>query len=73
MAQKKITLFRSGQNYGASFYDGNKKTSWEKLTKQEQEDLLGAMASMYELFLHFMKKNRSNHRARGGIRRFGRC
>ena len=55
MAQKKITLFRSGQNYGATFYDGNKKTSWEKLTKQEQEDLLGAMASMCELFSRFLK------------------
>ena len=56
MAQKKITLFRSGQNYGASFYDGNKKTSWEKLTKLEQEDLLRAMASMYGLFSRFLKK-----------------
>lgn len=55
MARKKITLFRSGQNYGATFYDGNKKTSWGKLTKQEQEDLLGAMASMCELFSRFLK------------------
>ena len=56
MAQKKITLFRSGQNYGATIYDGNKKTFWGKLTKQEQEDLLRAMASMYGLFSKFLGK-----------------
>lgn len=56
MTQKKITLFRSGNNYGASFYDGRKKTSWEKLTRQEQEDLLGAMASMHALFSRFLKE-----------------
>ena len=55
MAQKKIMLFRSGQNYGATFYDGSKKTSWEKLTRQEQEDLLVAMDSMCELFSRFLK------------------
>lgn len=31
MAQKKITIFRSCNNAGAAFYDGNKKTDWAKL------------------------------------------
>lgn len=52
---KKVTLFRDGNNYGAVFYDGNKKTSWEKLTMQEQYDLLGAMESMFGLFKRFLK------------------
>jgi hypothetical protein len=55
MAQKKITLFRNKDMYGAIIYDGNKRTSWDKLTKQEQEDLLGAMISMYELYERFKK------------------
>ena len=56
MARKKVTLFRSGDNYGAVFYDGNKKTSWGELTAQEQRDILGAMAGMYELFYRFLKE-----------------
>ncbi len=56
MATKKITLFRQGNNYGAEFRDGDKITSWKELTKQEQEDLLGAMASMYELFYRCLKE-----------------
>ena len=55
MAQKKITLFRKKDMYGAIIYDGNKRTSWDKLTKQEQEDLLGAMIAMYELYDRFKK------------------
>ena len=57
MAKKSIKLFRSGENCGAIIYDGSKKSSWEKLTKQEQEDLLGAMASMYALFSRFVKED----------------
>ena len=56
MAQKKITLFRSGNTYGAGFYDGRKTTSWENLTRQEQIDLLGAMASMLAMFSRFLKE-----------------
>ncbi len=56
MAKKKITLFRSGDNYGAVFYDGREKTSWEKLTRKEQEDFLGAMSSMCMLFSKFLKE-----------------
>lgn len=56
MAKKSIKLFRSGENYGAAIYDGSKKSSWENLTKQEQEDLLGAMASMYALLSRFVKE-----------------
>ena len=56
MAKKSIKLFRNGENYGATIYDGSKKSSWENLTKQEQEDLLGAMASMYALFSRFVKE-----------------
>lgn len=55
MAQKKITLFRSGNNYGAAFYDGCEKTTWEELTREEQMDLLYAMASMCELFIRNIK------------------
>ena len=56
MAKKSVKLFRSGENYGATIYDGSKKSSWENLTKQEQEDLLGAMASMCMLFSRFVKE-----------------
>lgn len=56
MAKKSIKLFRSGEHCGAIIYDGSKKSSWENLTKQEQEDLLGAMASMYALFSRFVKE-----------------
>ena len=56
MATKKITLFRQENKYGAEFRDGDKITSWEDLSKQEQEDLLGAMASMYELFYRCLKE-----------------
>ena len=58
MAKKSIKLFRSGENYEAAIYDGSKKSSWENLTKQEQEDLLGAMASMYALFSRFVKEGK---------------
>lgn len=57
MAKKSIKLFRSSEHCGAIIYDGSKKSSWEKLTKQEQEDLLGAMASMYALFSRFVKED----------------
>lgn len=56
MAKKSIKLFRSGENYEATIYDGSKKSSWENLTKQEQEDLLGAMASICALFSRFVKE-----------------
>ena len=50
MARKSITLFREGHNFGATFKDGNRRTSWEKLTATEQTDLVRAMHSMYLLF-----------------------
>ncbi len=53
---KKITLFRDEDNFGAVFHDGNKRTDWESLTRQEQIDLLNAMASMYQLFKRFLKE-----------------
>lgn len=56
MATKKITLFRQENLYGAEVRDGDKITSWKELSKQEQEDLLGAMASMYELFYRCLKE-----------------
>lgn len=56
IGMKKVTLFRDGDVYGAVFYDGNKKTSWERLTMQEQQDLLGAMAGMFDFFKMFLKK-----------------
>ena len=57
MAKKSIKLFRSGENYGATIYDGSKKSSWENLTKQEQKDLLGAMTSMFALLSRFVKED----------------
>lgn len=53
---KKITLFRDGDNFGAIIYDGNKRTDWNELTRQEQIDLLDAMAAMRELFGRFVKE-----------------
>ena len=58
MAQKKITIFRSGNNAGAVFYDGNKKTDWANLTAQEQRDLLVAMESIYSLMRRFLKEDK---------------
>lgn len=56
MARKSITLFRDGHNFGATFKDGNRKTSWEKLTEMEQTDLIRAMHSMYLFFSGFIKE-----------------
>ena len=56
MARKSITLFREGHNFGATFKDGNRKTSWEKLTRDEQKDLLCAMQNMYWLFIGHIKE-----------------
>lgn len=56
MARKSITLFRDEHNFGATFKDGNIKTSWEYLTQAEQMDLIGAMRSMYGLFSRFIKE-----------------
>lgn len=56
MARKSITLFRDGHNFGATFKDGNRITSWEKLTRDEQIDLLCAMQNMYGLFIAHIKE-----------------
>ena len=53
---KKVTLFCDGSNFGAVFYDGNKRTDWEDLTRQEQIDLLNAMVAMRRLFGNFIKE-----------------
>jgi len=52
---KKVTLFKDGDNFGAVFYDGNKRTDWEALTRTEQIDLLDAMVAMRRLFERFLK------------------
>lgn len=53
---KKVTLFKDGDNFGAVFYDGNKRTEWEDLTRTEQIELLNAMVVMRRLFERFLKE-----------------
>ena len=53
---KKVTIWREGYNYGASFSDDDKKIDWNDLTKQEQDDLVDAMLQMGEFFGQHIKK-----------------
>lgn len=55
MAKKRIAVFRSGPNAGATVYDGGKKTSWDALSRDEQVSLLNALAGIYELFYNHLK------------------
>lgn len=55
MANKKIVIWHEEDRAGALFYDGNRKTRWEQLTRDEQVGLLNAMAGMFELFSKFVK------------------
>jgi hypothetical protein len=55
MAKKRIAVFRSGDNAGATVYDGGKKTRWDALSRDEQVSLLNALASIYELFYNHLK------------------
>ena len=52
---KKVILFKSGHNFGAEFRDGNRKTTWDALTDEEQRDLTKAMLQMGEFFSRFVK------------------
>lgn len=53
---KKITIFKEENNVGAEIYDDDSITRWEKLTKDEQIELLSSIIAIYELFSKFVKK-----------------
>ena len=55
MATKKITVFKEGNNYGSYFQDGDEETTWEKLTKEEKLNLIGAMETFAEFFAKFVE------------------
>ena len=50
---KKITIYKDEKNYVAVVYDGNKKTTWDKLTKEEQQDLLNGMSAIYSVLAKY--------------------
>ena len=50
---KKITIYKDEENYVAVVYDGNKKTTWDKLTKEEQQDLLTGMSAIYSVLAKY--------------------
>ena len=52
----KITTFRDGNNDGAEITKDGKPIGWEKLTREEQIELLSSMASMYNFFKRFLKE-----------------
>lgn len=51
-----ITTYRDGNNDVAEIKKDGDPLGWEKLTREEQIELLNSMASMYNLFKRFLKE-----------------